>query len=251
MAFGELPEIPVGTSFISRRALFDRGVHRQLQAGIAGGEHAGTEIDCRLWRLRGRRRLRQRWPHEEPCRRASSSRSPRRASRLRFRAGAERRPRGTPVTRAYSRGARAAASGVSMWSGAITFRLPPPRRLAVPAHPSATVTAASTAAASEPRRMARHQSRNVVKSSRRRCPTCLPPSISVLSSLAFSSAETMFSGSFGSGFVCVGLFVSTSARITRARASPSMNSLACSGRLVTRSRIRLIVAIGRTTTTAP
>jgi len=95
MAFGELPEIPVGTSFISRRALFDRGVHRQLQAGIAGGEHPGTEIDCRLWRLRGRRRLRQRWPHEEPCRRASSSRSPRRASTLRFRAGDERRPSGT------------------------------------------------------------------------------------------------------------------------------------------------------------
>jgi len=84
-----------GTSFISRRALFDRGVHRQLQAGIAGGEHAGTEIDCRLWRLRGRRRLRQRWPHEEPCRRASSSRSPRRASRLRFRTGDERRPSAT------------------------------------------------------------------------------------------------------------------------------------------------------------
>src|SRR4029453_7089333 len=53
----------------------------------------------------------------------------------------------------------------------------------------------------------------VVKSSRRRCPTCLPPPIRVLLSLAFSSAETMFSGSFGSGFVvCLGLFVSTSAR---------------------------------------
>src|SRR4029450_5890107 len=71
--------------------------------------------------------------------------------------------------------------------------------------------------------MARHQSRNVVKSSRRRCPTCLPPPIRVLLSLAFSSAATMFSASFGSGFiVCLGLFVSTSARITRARASPSM-----------------------------
>jgi hypothetical protein len=47
----------------------------------------------------------------------------------------------------------------------------------------------------------------------------------------------MFSGSFGSGFVVsVGLFV------------PGTNSLACPGRLVTRSRIRFIVAIGSVTT---
>jgi len=122
-----------------------------------------------------------------------------------------------------------------------------PRRLA--AHPGAAVTAASTTAASDPRRMARHQSRNVVKSSRRRCPTCLPPSIRGLSSRAFSSAETMFSGSLGSGLVvCVGLFGSTSPCITRARASPSMNSPAGSGRLDTRSRIRFIVATGSVTT---
>jgi putative restriction endonuclease len=43
MAFGEIPEVPVGTPFSSRRALFDAGVHRQLQAGIAGGEQAGAE----------------------------------------------------------------------------------------------------------------------------------------------------------------------------------------------------------------
>jgi hypothetical protein len=123
------------------------------------------------------------------------------------------------------------------------------RRLAVEAHSGVAVTAASTAAASEPRRMARHQSRNVVKSSRRRCPTRFPSPIRVLSSLAFSSAETMFSGSFDSGFVvCIGRFVPTSACITRARASPSMNSLACSGRLDTRSRIRFIVPIGSVTT---
>src|SRR5262249_51208707 len=54
------------------------------------------------------------------------------------------------------------------------------------AHSGAAATATSTAVASEPRRIARHQSRNVVKSSRRRCPTCLPPPTKVLSSLAFS-----------------------------------------------------------------
>ena len=124
-----------------------------------------------------------------------------------------------------------------------------PRRLAAETHPGAAVTAASTTAASDPRRMARHQSRNVVKSSRRRCPTCLPPSIRGLSSLAFSSAETMFSGSLGSGLVvCVGLFGSTSPCITRARASPSIKSPAGSGRLDTRSRIRFIVATGSVTT---
>jgi putative restriction endonuclease len=43
MAFGDIPEVPVGTLFDNRRALYDGGVHRQLQAGIAGGEHAGAE----------------------------------------------------------------------------------------------------------------------------------------------------------------------------------------------------------------
>jgi hypothetical protein len=43
MAFGDIPEIRVGTLFDSRRALYDAGVHRQLQAGIAGGEQAGAE----------------------------------------------------------------------------------------------------------------------------------------------------------------------------------------------------------------
>ena len=43
MAFGDLPEIPVGTPFTSRRALLDAGVHRQLQAGIAGGAYTGAE----------------------------------------------------------------------------------------------------------------------------------------------------------------------------------------------------------------
>src|SRR5215831_7906617 len=43
MAFGDIREVPVGTLFDSRRALYDAGVHRQLQAGIAGGEHAGAE----------------------------------------------------------------------------------------------------------------------------------------------------------------------------------------------------------------
>jgi len=43
MAFGELPEIPVGAPFTSRRALLDAGVHRQLQAGIAGGAYTGAE----------------------------------------------------------------------------------------------------------------------------------------------------------------------------------------------------------------
>jgi hypothetical protein len=56
MAFGELPEVPVGTPFTSRRALFDAGVHRQLQAGIAGGEYAGRRINCRFCGLRGRRK---------------------------------------------------------------------------------------------------------------------------------------------------------------------------------------------------
>jgi len=43
MAFGEIADVPVGSLFDSRRALYDAGVHRQLQAGIAGGEHAGAE----------------------------------------------------------------------------------------------------------------------------------------------------------------------------------------------------------------
>src|SRR5437870_4634582 len=42
-AFGDIPDIPVGAIFNNRRALYDAGVHRQLQAGIAGGEHTGAE----------------------------------------------------------------------------------------------------------------------------------------------------------------------------------------------------------------
>jgi hypothetical protein len=115
---------------------------------------------------------------------------------------------------------------------------PRPRRLAVQAHSGAALTAVSTAAASEPRRIARHQSHSVVKSSRRRCPTGLPPSSRALSSLAFSSAETMFSGSLGPGLVVgVGMKI-----------PGTNNPLAGSGRFVTRSRIRFIVAIGSVTT---
>ena len=106
-----LPEIPVGTSFISRRALFDRGVHRQLQAGIAGGEHAGTEIDCRLWRLRGRRRLRNAGLMKSRVEglpvRVVRGAHPGSAFARRRRRASQR----NPVTRTYSRGARAAASG--------------------------------------------------------------------------------------------------------------------------------------------
>jgi putative restriction endonuclease len=36
MAFVDIPEVPAGTIFNNRRALYDAGVHRQLQAGIAG-----------------------------------------------------------------------------------------------------------------------------------------------------------------------------------------------------------------------
>ena len=35
MAFGSIDGINLGSSFESRRALFDAGVHRTLQAGIA------------------------------------------------------------------------------------------------------------------------------------------------------------------------------------------------------------------------
>jgi len=36
---GEIPEVPVGTIFESRRSLHDAGIHRGLQQGIgAGGE---------------------------------------------------------------------------------------------------------------------------------------------------------------------------------------------------------------------
>src|SRR4030095_10153662 len=86
---------------------------------------------------------------------------------------------------------RPVASRKKTRSGPSRLLLPPPhpRGLAVGAHSGAAITAASTAAASEPRRMARHQSRNVVKSSRRRCPTCLPPSISVFLSLGFFSVQ--------------------------------------------------------------
>ena len=42
-AFGEISGVSVGTVFKDRRALYDSGVHRQLQAGIAGGEQTGAD----------------------------------------------------------------------------------------------------------------------------------------------------------------------------------------------------------------
>lgn len=41
--WGEVPAVPEGTCFTSRREVFDRGVHRQLQAGIAGTGKRGAE----------------------------------------------------------------------------------------------------------------------------------------------------------------------------------------------------------------
>lgn len=43
MAFGHIDGVPVGSTFESRRALFEVGVHRQLQAGIAGRAREGAE----------------------------------------------------------------------------------------------------------------------------------------------------------------------------------------------------------------
>src|SRR5262245_14776028 len=41
--FGDVPGYPPGRHFASRRALFDAGIHRQLQAGIAGSSTVGAE----------------------------------------------------------------------------------------------------------------------------------------------------------------------------------------------------------------
>lgn len=41
--FGEVPDVPPGTAFPDRRHLYDAGVHRQLQAGIAGTPAEGAE----------------------------------------------------------------------------------------------------------------------------------------------------------------------------------------------------------------
>jgi putative restriction endonuclease len=41
--FGEIPGVPVGASFATRRAVADAGVHRPLQAGICGGAKTGAE----------------------------------------------------------------------------------------------------------------------------------------------------------------------------------------------------------------
>jgi putative restriction endonuclease len=41
--FGEVPGAPVGTVFDSRRALYEAGVHRVTEAGIAGGESEGAD----------------------------------------------------------------------------------------------------------------------------------------------------------------------------------------------------------------
>jgi len=40
---GELPQAPVGTTFPSRRAAHEAGVHRPLQAGICGTKRSGAE----------------------------------------------------------------------------------------------------------------------------------------------------------------------------------------------------------------
>lgn len=41
--FGEIPGVPVGTVFASRRELSRAGVHRPLQAGISGAENEGAD----------------------------------------------------------------------------------------------------------------------------------------------------------------------------------------------------------------
>ncbi|MFE6615207.1 YDG/SRA domain-containing protein [Amycolatopsis sp. NPDC057786] len=41
--FGEIPGIPEGTTFVNRRDAFDRGVHKQLQAGISGTGDTGAK----------------------------------------------------------------------------------------------------------------------------------------------------------------------------------------------------------------
>ncbi|WP_314326118.1 YDG/SRA domain-containing protein [Paenarthrobacter ilicis] len=43
--YGEIPECPPGTIFANRREAYDAGVHRTLQAGIAGQSH-GTQSIC-------------------------------------------------------------------------------------------------------------------------------------------------------------------------------------------------------------
>src|SRR5262245_47152986 len=41
--FGGIPEIPIGATFSTRRALHDAGVHRPLQAGISGSGSVGAD----------------------------------------------------------------------------------------------------------------------------------------------------------------------------------------------------------------
>jgi putative restriction endonuclease len=43
MTFGTIDEVNVGSRFDSRRALYDAGVHRTLQAGIVGRQNIGAE----------------------------------------------------------------------------------------------------------------------------------------------------------------------------------------------------------------
>ncbi len=43
MTIGEIEGFDAGATFESRRALHDAGIHRPLQAGIAGGASAGAE----------------------------------------------------------------------------------------------------------------------------------------------------------------------------------------------------------------
>jgi putative restriction endonuclease len=42
--FGEIPGVPPGRAFDSRRALSDAGVHRPLQAGISGAGSEGADF---------------------------------------------------------------------------------------------------------------------------------------------------------------------------------------------------------------
>ena len=41
--FGHIDDVPVGATFSDRRVLLEAGVHRQLQAGIAGSAAEGAD----------------------------------------------------------------------------------------------------------------------------------------------------------------------------------------------------------------
>ncbi|WP_240669779.1 YDG/SRA domain-containing protein [Actinoplanes solisilvae] len=42
--FGEIDNVPVGSTFVNRRELYDARVHRELQAGICGGQDGAESI---------------------------------------------------------------------------------------------------------------------------------------------------------------------------------------------------------------